>query len=35
MSILGLIALIPVMAIIAYKIKREDGGPIIYKQTRT
>lgn len=34
MSALGLIALSPMLAIIAYKIKREDGGPIIYKQTR-
>lgn len=34
MSILGLIVLSPLMAIIAYKIKCEDGGPIIYKQTR-
>lgn len=33
-SILGLIILSPLMAIIAYKIKREDGGPIIYKQVR-
>ena len=34
MSAVGLIGLSPVMAIIAYKIKREDGGPIVYKQTR-
>lgn len=34
MSVFGLIALSPIMAIIAYKIKREDGGPIIYKQVR-
>lgn len=34
MSALGLIILSPVMAVIAYKIKREDGGPIIYKQVR-
>lgn len=34
MSILGLIILSPAMAVIAYKIKREDGGPIIYKQIR-
>lgn len=30
----GLILLSPLMAIIAYKIKKEDGGPIIYKQVR-
>lgn len=34
MSAIGLIGLSPVMAIIAYKIKHEDGGPIVYKQTR-
>lgn len=34
MSAVGLIGLSPVMAIIAYKIKREDGGPMVYKQTR-
>ena len=34
MSTLGLIFLSPVVAVIAYKIKREDGGPIIYKQVR-
>lgn len=34
MSTLGLIILSPAMAVIAYKIKREDGGPIIYKQIR-
>lgn len=33
-STLGLIGLSPVMAVIAYKIKHEDGGPIIYKQAR-
>lgn len=33
-STLGLIVLSPVMAVIAYKVKREDGGPIIYKQVR-
>ncbi len=34
MSTLGLIVLSPVMAVIAYKIKHEDGGPIIYRQVR-
>lgn len=24
----------PLMVVIAYKIKKEDGGPVIYKQTR-
>lgn len=33
-STLGLIVLSPVMAVIAYKVKYEDGGPIIYKQVR-
>ena len=31
---LGLVFLSPIMAVIAYKIKLEDGGPIIYKQIR-
>lgn len=34
MSTLGLVFLSPVMAVIAYRIKHEDGGPIIYKQVR-
>lgn len=34
MSTLGLVVLSPVMAVIAYKIKHEDGGPVIYKQVR-
>ena len=34
MSAAGLIVLSPLMAVIAYKIKDEDGGPIIYKQLR-
>lgn len=34
MSALGLVFLSPVMAVIAYRIKHEDGGPIIYKQVR-
>lgn len=34
LSIIGLIILSPLMAIIAYKIKREDGGPVFYKQVR-
>lgn len=33
-STLGLIVLSPVMAVIAYKVKYEDGGPILYKQVR-
>lgn len=33
-SILALILLTPIMAIIAYKIKKEDGGPIFYSQIR-
>lgn len=34
MSALGLIVLSPLIIIIAYLIKREDGGPIIYRQVR-
>lgn len=34
LSTLGLIGLSPVMGIVAYKIKREDGGPVFYKQVR-
>lgn len=34
LSTLGLLVLSPVMGVIAYKIKKEDGGPIFYKQTR-
>lgn len=34
LSTLGLLGLSPVMGVIAYKIKKEDGGPIFYKQTR-
>lgn len=34
LSILGLICLSPVMVAVAYKIKREDGGAILYKQIR-
>lgn len=34
LSTLGLVALSPVMIIIAYKIKQEDGGPVFYKQMR-
>ena len=33
-STLGLIVLSPVMEVIAYKVKYEDGGPIIYKKVR-
>lgn len=34
MSLLGLIVLSPAMAVIAYEIKKEDGGPVFYKQVR-
>lgn len=34
LSTVGLIILSPLMLVIAYKVKREDGGPIIYKQIR-
>lgn len=34
LSIIGLVVLSPLMVVIAYKIKKEDGGPVIYKQTR-
>lgn len=34
LSTIGLIVLSPVMGIIAYKIKKEDGGPAFYKQVR-
>lgn len=34
LSIIGLVVLSPVMIMVAYKIKREDGGPIFYKQIR-
>ena len=34
LSIIGLIVLSPVMGVIAYKIRKEDGGPIFYKQMR-
>lgn len=30
----GLIIFSPIMAVIAYKIKKEDGGPVFYKQVR-
>ncbi|WP_027184162.1 sugar transferase [Desulfovibrio inopinatus] len=33
-SLCGLILLSPVLALTAFCIKREDGGPIFYKQTR-
>lgn len=32
LSTTGLVVLSPIMLIIAYRIKREDGGPILYKQ---
>lgn len=34
LSALGLVCLSPIMAVIAYKIKREDNGPVFYKQVR-
>lgn len=34
LSAIGLIVLSPLMAVIAYKIKKEDGGPVLYKQVR-
>lgn len=34
LSATGLIVLSPVMILIAYKIKREDGGPVFYRQIR-
>lgn len=34
LSTTGLVILSPIMLIIAYRIKREDGGPILYKQVR-
>lgn len=34
MSATGLLCLSPLLLVIAYKIKREDGGPVFYKQVR-
>lgn len=34
LSTTGLIILSPIMGIIAYRIKKEDGGPVFYKQIR-
>lgn len=34
LSTIGLVILSPIMLIIAYRIKREDGGPMLYKQVR-
>lgn len=34
LSAIGLIILSPLLVVIAYKIKKEDGGPIFYKQIR-
>ena len=34
LSSIGLVALSPLMIVIAYKIKSEDGGPVLYKQVR-
>lgn len=34
LSVIGLVILSPLMAVIAYRIKKEDGGPILYKQVR-
>lgn len=33
-SFVGLVCLSPLMAVIAYKIKKEDRGPVFYKQIR-
>jgi len=33
-ALVGLVGLLPVIGIIAYLIKREDGGPILFKQER-
>lgn len=33
-SSVGLVCLSPLMAVIAYKIKKEDKGPVFYKQVR-
>ena len=34
LSVIGLVLVSPIMLIIAYRIKKEDGGPIFYKQVR-
>lgn len=34
LSALGLVALSPLLAYLALIIKREDGGPVLYSQTR-
>lgn len=34
LSAISLVVLSPIMILIAYKIKREDGGPVFYKQIR-
>ena len=34
LSSVGLVCLSPLMAVIAYKIKKEDKGPVFYKQVR-
>lgn len=34
LSTIGLVLVSPVMLIIAYRIKSEDGGPVFYKQVR-
>lgn len=34
LSVIGLIILSPLMLVIAYKIKKEDGGPVFYRQVR-
>lgn len=34
LSTIGLIVLSPIMGIIAYRIKKEDGDPVFYKQVR-
>ena len=34
-GLVGLIGSLPVMAVLAYIIKKQDPGPVLYKQTRT
>ena len=34
LSAIGLVLVSPIMLIIAYRIKKEDGGPVFYKQVR-
>lgn len=34
LSAIGIVVFSPLMIVIAYKIKKEDGGPVFYKQVR-